>query len=82
MANIKNLQRIGQIASTLPKLEEARRILSAAACEVHVVQPSKLLPSGEEEREIDINLPQELKYNVTNILNCEINKLKEELKDL
>jgi hypothetical protein len=82
MANIKNLKRIGQIAKTLPQLEEARKLLADTTTEVRIEQPGMLLPCGEYEKDKCITLPQELKYNIVNILNLEINKLKEELKEL
>ena len=82
MAKIKNLQRIGQIARDLPLLEEARGALSDAASEVHVCLARNMSADGTEGRDCDITLPQDIKYNVVNILNIEINRLKEELADL
>jgi len=71
MANIKNLERIAEIARDLPALEEARSMLSQAECEVMVTDQST-----------NVTLPHSLKMNIINAVNVEINSLKEELKQL
>lgn len=71
MANIKNLERIAEIARDLPALEDARSMLSQAECEVMVTDQST-----------NVTLPHSLKMNIINAVNVEINSLKEELKQL
>lgn len=73
MASIKNLNRIAEIARDLPKLEEARKMLSESDTQVEVFQ---------KKTDNMVILPSQLKYNVINAINVEINKLKEELKGL
>lgn len=71
--NIKNLERAAEIADELPRLENARHILSeqeGASIEVTG-------NGGEYE-----TIPTSVKMNVINVLNIEINHLKEELKTL
>lgn len=78
MANIKNLDRIHEIAESLPKLEGARKLLSQTGKSVSVAVIDKQLTDGNKI----IILPRDVNYNVLNIVNLEINKLKEELKGL
>ena len=73
MANIKNLDRIAEIARDLPRLEEARKMLAENDTQVEVYQ---------EKTDVMVILPSQIKYNVINAINVEINKQKEELKDL
>lgn len=82
MANIKNLSRIHEIAESLPKLEDARKLLSQEESLAFVSIPSKRMPSGEKEQGTLVILPKEVKLNILNVLNLEINKQKEELKGL
>lgn len=81
MASIKNLSRIHEIAESLPKLEDARKLLADSDSSVLVAKPKKQTPSGEQQG-VCIILPKEVKMNVLNVINIEINKQKEELKDL
>ena len=73
MANIKNLDRIAEIARDLPKLEEARKMLAENDTQIEVYQ---------EKTESMVILPSQIKYNIINAINLEINKQKEELKGL
>lgn len=78
MANIKNLDRIHEIAESLPKLESARKLFSQTGKSVSVAVIDEQLTDGNKI----IILPRDVNYNVLNIVNLEINKLKEELKGL
>ena len=73
MANIKNLDRIAEIARDLPKLEEARKMLAENDTQIEVYQ---------EKTDSMVILPSQIKYNIINAINLEINKQKEELKGL
>lgn len=73
MANYKNLGRIAEIAKDLPKLEEARKMLAENDTQIEVYQ---------EKTESLVILPSQIKYNIINAINLEINKQKEELKGL
>lgn len=73
MANYKNLGRIAEIARDLPKLEEARKMLAENYTQIEVYQ---------EKTDSMVILPSQLKYNIINAINLEINKQKEELKGL
>ena len=46
MANIKNLSRIREIAESLPKLEDARKLLSQDESLAFVGIPKKTQPDG------------------------------------
>lgn len=82
MANIKNLRRIHEIAESLPKLEDARKLLSQEESLAFVGIQSKPQPNGEQKQGTLVILPKEMKLNILNVLNLEINKQKEELKGL
>jgi hypothetical protein len=73
MANYKNLGRIAEIARDLPKLEEARKMLAENDTQIEVYQ---------EKTDSMVILPSQIKYNIINAINLEINKQKEELKGL
>lgn len=73
MANYKNLGRIAEIARDLPKLEEARKMLAENDTQIEVYQ---------EKTDSMVILPSQIKYNIINAINLEINKQKEELKEL
>lgn len=73
MANYKNLDRIAEIARDLPKLEEARKMLAENDTQIEVYQ---------EKTDSMVILPSQIKYNIINAINLEINKQKEELKGL
>ena len=73
MANYKNLGRIPEIARDLPKLEEARKMLAENDTQIEVYQ---------EKTDRMVILPSQIKYNIINAINLEINKQKEELKGL
>ena len=74
MANIKNLSRLGQIAEELPRLEQARTVLSGEGAEILVKR------YGDETSRIA--LPPDMRLHVVNALNLKINALKEELQKL
>ena len=73
MANYKNIGRIAEIARDLPKLEEARKMLAENDTQIEVYQ---------EKTDSMVILPSQIKYNIINAINLEINKQKEELKGL
>jgi hypothetical protein len=73
MASYKNLGRIAEIARDLPKMEEARKMLAENDTQIEVYQ---------EKTDSMVILPSQLKYNIINAINLEINKQKEELKGL
>lgn len=73
MASYKNLGRIAEIARDLPKMEEARKMLAENDTQIEVYQ---------EKTNSMVILPSQLKYNIINAINLEINKQKEELKGL
>ena len=73
MANYKNLGRIAEIARDLPTLEEARKMLAENDTQIEVYQ---------EKTDRMVILPSQIKYNIINAINLEINKQKEELKGL
>lgn len=73
MASYKNLERIHEIAESLPKLEDARKMLAENDTQIEVYQ---------EKTDSMVILPSQLKYNIINAINLEINKQKEELKGL
>ena len=73
MASYKNLGRIAEIARDLPKLEEARKMLAENDTQIEVYQ---------EKTDSMVILPSQLKYNIINAINLEINKQKDELKGL
>lgn len=73
MASYKNLGRIAEIARDLPKLEEARKMLAENDTQIEVYQ---------EKTDSMVILPSQLKYNIINAINLEINKQKEEMKGL
>ena len=74
MANIKNLSRLGQISEELPRLEQARTVLSGEWAEIYVTR------YGDETSRIA--LPPDMRLHVVNALNLKINALKEELQKL
>lgn len=80
MANYKNLERIHEIAESLPKLEKARKLLADEHCRVIVDIPCDKIPNAKNGEAV--LLPSEVKMNILNVLNVEINKQKEELKEL
>lgn len=67
MANYKNLGRIAEIARDLPKLEEARKMLAENDTQIEVYQ---------EKTDSMVILPSQIKYNIINAINLEINKQK------
>ena len=77
MANIKNLTRLGQIADALPRLEKARSILSGPDGTISVT-----LFDMENLKTESVELPPEMRLHVVQAINVEINKLKEEIKQL
>ena len=73
MANYNDLGRIAEIARNLPKVEEARKMLAENDTQIEVYQ---------DKTESMVILPSQIKYNIINAINLEINKQKEELKGL
>lgn len=69
--NIKNLDRASEINAQLPKLEKARKMLSEQETSIKVINGIR-----------EVELPPTIKYNLIGSINLEINKLKEEVKEL
>lgn len=82
MASYKNLERIHEIAESLPKLEDARKLLAEFGNEVKVIVHKQKEEPGRTVQGTSIILPKDVKMNILNVLNLEINKQKEELKGL
>jgi hypothetical protein len=77
---IKNLERAAQIADELPRLEKARKMLSNidGSTKVTVTDEKKGMLEPIEQ----VELPHSVHMNIINILNLEINSLREEAKKL
>lgn len=77
---IKNLKRAAEIARDLPKLEQARKMLSNidGSTKVTVTDEKKGMLEPIEQ----VELPHSVHMNIINILNLEINSLREEAKKL
>lgn len=77
---IKNLARAAEIARDLPKLEKAREMLS------NIDGSTKVTVTEEKVGKLDpfdeVELPHSVHMNIINILNLEINRLREEAKKL
>lgn len=69
--NISNLQRAAEIAEMMPMLEKARKFLSSEKAQVRVWN------DGET-----VTLPMSVRNNVLNIINCEYERLREEVRKL
>lgn len=76
----KNLKRAAEIARDLPKLEQARKMLSNidGSTKVTVTDEKKGMLEPIEQ----VELPHSVHMNIINILNLEINSLREEAKKL
>lgn len=72
--NQKNLQRAREIAEQLPALEDARSIVAGTDAVVIISRDGTVANA--------VSLPHGINYNVANILNAEINRLKQEIKEL
>lgn len=70
--NISNLQRAAQLAQEIPDIDEARKALASDKSVVKVVTSK-----GEI-----INIPNSVRMNIINVLNCEYERLREEVKKL
>lgn len=79
--DIKNLSRAKEIAEALPKLEDARKILSNMD-EDTTIKVIGRRSKKESEQTTTVELPRGIHMNIVNILNLEINSLKEEAKKL
>jgi hypothetical protein len=74
MADIKNLERLSEIAEELPEYEKARRMLSE--------NNAKIIIQSSLEPDMRMQLPKGVRYNVVASVNSQINLLKEEIKRL
>ncbi len=70
--NISNLQRAAQLAQDIPDIDEARKALASDKSVVEVVTSK-----GEI-----INIPNSVRMNIINVLNCEYERLREEVRKL
>ena len=70
--NISNLQRAAEIAEQLPALDKARKALADAATTMRLETAA-----GDV-----VTLPQSVRHNVLNIINCEYERLREEARSL
>lgn len=80
MAKIQNLERLREIAEELPKLETGRSILSGGGCDVMVFAPRTA--DVPVDKWPSVKLPDCVRLGMLNVVNLEINRMKEELKDL
>ena len=74
------MKRAAEIARDLPKLEQARKMLSNidGSTKVTVTDEKKGMLEPIEQ----VELPHSVHLNIINILNLEINSLREEAKKL
>lgn len=74
------MKRAAEIARDLPKLEQARKMLSNidGSTKVTVTDEKKGMLEPIEQ----VELPHSVHMNIINILNLEINSLREEAKKL
>ena len=70
--NVSNLQRAKELAEQLPTLDKARKALSDEKTTMRLVT---------EKGEI-ITVPASVRMNIINVLNCEYERLREEVKRL
>ena len=70
--NINNLQRAAELAVVIPDLDKARKALADEKTTMRLVT---------EKGEI-ITVPASVRMNVINVLNCEYERLREEVKRL
>lgn len=70
--NISNLQRAAQLAQDIPDIDEARKALASDKSMIEVVTSK-----GEI-----INIPNSVRMNIINVLNCEYERLREEVRKL
>ena len=81
MAKIQNLERLKEIAEALPKLEKGRSLLSGDGCRILVYDCKR----GDNPRDMAdgvMDMPGCVRLGLLNVVNLEINRMKEELKDL
>lgn len=71
--NYKNLKRATELADAIPRLEEARKILSTHSPEIIV---------RDTIGGMQVTLPKECGLTFLSQINVEINKLKEEVNTL
>ena len=70
--NISNLQRAAQLAQELPNIDQARKALSDETAAIKVVtNKGEIIP-----------IPSSVRMNIINILNCEYERLREEVRRL
>ena len=70
--NISNLQRAAQLAKELPDIDSARKALASESATVKVVTvKGEIIP-----------IPDSVRLNIINVLNCEYERLREEVKRL
>lgn len=67
-----NLNRAAEIANELPQLDKARKALASENSHMEVIDAT-----GK-----GIRVPDSVRLNVINILNCEYERLREEVKRL
>ena len=69
---INNLQRAAQLAEEIPGIDRARKALASEKASVRVVDANGL----------EYTLPRSVRHNILNILNCEYERLREEVRNL
>lgn len=70
--NINNLKRAAQLAEEIPAIDTARKALSEENSAMRVItNKGEIIP-----------IPDGLKFNIINVLNCEYERLREEVKRL
>jgi len=69
---IRNIERAKELIPQLETLESARKILSESVSDVLL----------RTESQCDLRLPKSVKMNVLNIVNCEYERIRKEVKEL
>lgn len=70
--NISNLQRAKELAEDIPCIDLARKALASEKATVRITDAN-----GQE-----YILPRSVRHNILNILNCEYERLREEVRKL
>ena len=78
MAHYKNMNRLREISESLPRMEKGRRMMADSESFVAVVRQDEAGTRVTDAAE----LPREVKMNIVNVLNAEINRQREELEKL
>jgi len=69
---LKNIERAKELLPQLETLDSARKILSESTSDVLL----------RTESHCDLRLPKSVKMNVLNMVNCEYERIRKEVKEL